>query len=40
MNYDGEPMPSAWDVFRGMVVLLALPVVGVVALFVALKVLT
>lgn len=40
MNYDGEPMPPAWDMFRGMAVLLALPVVGAVALFVALKVLT
>lgn len=40
MNYDGEPMPPAWDMFRGMAVLLVIPVVGAIALFVALKVLT
>lgn len=40
MNYDGEPMPSAWDMFRGLAAMLFWPAVGAVALFVALKVLT
>ena len=40
MNYDGDPTPSAWDMFRGLVVLLTVPFIGAIALFVALKVLT